>query len=122
MNIPIMETEETAEVLRSLKILTDNPPSDPAIRKQLYKAAHQLALAVEPPYDTVYRINYSVSINLVQAKGRSLMISNMILAHHPHDHRSGELAADLPDSYRSGRTTMYSCWACRRERRKCDAH
>jgi hypothetical protein len=55
-----MANVDVTQTLKALQDLAAAPPSDPEVRKQLYNATHKLSLAVEAPYDTVYRTIYSV--------------------------------------------------------------
>ena len=56
-----MVNPDITQVLESLEALTANPPTDAKLRRRLYNVAQNVALAVEPPYDTIYRVIYSVS-------------------------------------------------------------
>jgi hypothetical protein len=56
-----MTTVNVAQALKALEALAAAPPPDQKLRKQLYNAAQTLSLAVESPYDTIYRVIYSVS-------------------------------------------------------------
>lgn len=60
-----MSTSDTSDVLRHLKALTASIADDEAVRKQLYDAARELILAVEPPIDTIYRVIYSVGLLVI---------------------------------------------------------
>lgn len=57
----IMADPDVSQVLERLEALAANPPTDPKLRKRVYDIAQKLALAVEPSYDTIYRVIYSVS-------------------------------------------------------------
>lgn len=56
-----MSSESTANIVAELKGITAAPPADAQLRKQLYDAAQRLCLTIEDPYDTIYRVVYSVS-------------------------------------------------------------
>lgn len=56
-----MANVDVNQTLRALDALTEAPPADSEVRKQLYNATRRLNLAIEAPYDTVYRTIYSVN-------------------------------------------------------------
>ena len=56
-----MEEPNIHQILEGLEALVASPPTDPKLRKRVYNIAQKLALAVEPPYDAIYRVIYSVS-------------------------------------------------------------
>lgn len=43
-----------------LRTLADAPPTDAAERQRIYAAAKKLMAAVEDPFDTIHRVNFSV--------------------------------------------------------------
>lgn len=55
-----------------LVTLAEAPPTDAADRQRIYAAAKKLMAAVEDPFDTIHRINFSVRC-LVQNPNPSLV-------------------------------------------------
>jgi hypothetical protein len=55
-----MSSSTIAKALDDLQTLAAQPPADKVVKRQLYDATRKLALAVEDPYDTIYRVVYSV--------------------------------------------------------------
>jgi hypothetical protein len=56
-----MSTSNITKLIQELKVAAASPPQDEKLRKDLYDAAQSLSLAIESPYDTIYRVIYSVS-------------------------------------------------------------
>lgn len=56
-----MPTSDITKLIQELRVAAASPPQDEKLRKDLYNAAQVLSLAIESPYDTVYRVIYSVS-------------------------------------------------------------
>ncbi len=50
------------DIISQIEALARSPPSDPAERQVLQRAAQKLSMAVEDPFDIVYRVSFSVSI------------------------------------------------------------
>ncbi|KAK9423665.1 putative O-methyltransferase domain-containing protein [Seiridium unicorne] len=57
-----MTTPDISQLIEQLKSVAASPPQDEKLRKQLYNAAQGLSLAVESPYDTIYRVIYSPQV------------------------------------------------------------
>jgi hypothetical protein len=55
-----MTTPDISKLIEELNAAAASPPQDEKLRKGLYDAAQKLSLAVELPYDTIYRVIYSV--------------------------------------------------------------
>lgn len=49
-----------ASDLNVLHALADAPPTDAVERQRIYAAAKKLMAAVEDPFDTIHRVNFSV--------------------------------------------------------------
>jgi len=50
-----------SDIVTQIENLAKSPPEDPSERVALYNAVKKLSIAVEDPFDTIYRVNYSVS-------------------------------------------------------------
>lgn len=57
------DISQASEVLRTL---ADAPPTDAAERQRIYAAAKKLMAAVEDPFDTIHRVNFSVRCPIPQ--------------------------------------------------------
>ncbi|OJJ44533.1 hypothetical protein ASPZODRAFT_153470 [Penicilliopsis zonata CBS 506.65] len=74
-----MANVDVTQTLEALNALATAPPSDPEVRKQLYNAAQKLGLAVEAPYDTVYRIIYSpILLTVAQIAGNMRIFKTLV--------------------------------------------
>jgi len=50
-----------SDIVTQIENLTKSPPTNPSERLALYNAVKKLSVAIEDPFDTIYRVNYSVS-------------------------------------------------------------
>jgi hypothetical protein len=57
-----MAATNVSQVLAGLKALIANPPTDRAIRLELDETLKELAIVIEDPHDTIYRVAYSVCL------------------------------------------------------------
>jgi len=50
-----------SDIVTQIENLAKSPPTNPIERLALYNAIKKLSVAVEDPFNTIYRVNYSVS-------------------------------------------------------------
>ena len=60
-----MASTDVSQVLAGIKSLIANPPQDKATRLELYESLKDLSTVIEDPYDTIYRVVYSVSLHVL---------------------------------------------------------